>query len=232
MVLKVWKILKSRIKNIVKHIIRITFLFTAIGIVRTHVNLFLNRKKKNRMLEIGPGHQRLQDFETLNIVYESNVDYVLDASRRLPFNDNTFKLVYASHVLEHIPWFASEQVLKEWVRIIEPEGCIEVWVPDALKISKLLIETEEGLNKSVPDNWLVKNPDKDPYLWVAGRIFTYGDGKRKYSHPNWHRAMFTPRYLRRLLEKAGLKDIIQLDSQKVRGYDHGWINLGMKATKK
>jgi hypothetical protein len=43
--------------------------------------------------------------------------------------------------------------------------------------------------------------------------------------------MFTPRYLRLLFEKAGLTDIRQLNPQDVRGYDHGWINLGMIGTK-
>jgi len=41
----------------------------------------------------------------------------------------------------------------------------------------------------------------------------------------------TQRYLRLLFEKAGLKNIRKLSNTEVRGYDHGWINLGMAGTK-
>jgi SAM-dependent methyltransferase len=220
--------LKSRIRNIIKSILRVTFLLTVIGIVRTHVNLFLNRNKNNRMLEIGPGYPRLQDFETLNVTYNSNTDYICDASKRLPFRDNAFELVYASHVLEHLPWYRSELILKECARIIKPGGCLEIWVPDALKISRLLIQTEEGLNNNIPDNWCVRNPENNPYLWVSGRLF-YGANP---NYPSWHKALFTPRYLRWLFQKTGFSDIIELSREEVRGYDHGWINLGMKGVKK
>jgi hypothetical protein len=32
-------------------------------------------------------------------------------------------------------------------------------------------------------------------------------------------------------ESAGLKDVRLMDRSEVRGYDHGWINLGVKGTK-
>ena len=92
------------------------------------------------MLEIGAGPQRIPGFETLDIVGGKHVDYVWDASKRLPFKDNTFKLIYGSHVLEHIPWYQTENVLTEWVRILNAGGRLEIWVPDALKICKALQE--------------------------------------------------------------------------------------------
>jgi hypothetical protein len=77
------------------------------------LNLLKNRSKNERYLEIGVGNYRFPKFETLNIVWSPNVDYVYDASRPLPFKDNTFKVIYASHVLEHIPWYQTREVLRE-----------------------------------------------------------------------------------------------------------------------
>lgn len=192
-----------------------------------------NAKKSHRNLEIGPGHQRLPGFETLNILSGPEVDYVCDASKRLPFPDATFDLVYSSHTLEHVPWYLTVQVLKEWVRILKKEGSLEIWVPDGLKIAKAFVEGEDGLNQSwQADGWYRFNEKKDVCKWAAGRIFTYGDGTGNPNHPNWHRAIFSPRYLETVMIEAGLVGICKLKAEQVRGYDHGWINLGMSGIKK
>jgi predicted SAM-dependent methyltransferase len=199
----------------------------------TKVNLARNGGKQNRCLEIGPGEDRVKGFETLNIVWDRNVDYVLDASEHLPFVDNTFDMVYSSHSLEHIPWYQVEETLREWVRILKAGGRLELWVPDGLKICKALVDYElTGDDYIDRDGWYKFNTEKDPCVWASGRLFTYGDGVGTKDHPNWHRAVFTPRYLTHILERAGLIDVQRLDRSAVRGHDHGWINLGMVGVKK
>jgi predicted SAM-dependent methyltransferase len=199
---------------------------------RTAVALRSNRLKSERRLEIGPGVKRLTGFETLNIWPDWHTDYLCNASGRLPFEDETFILVYASHVLEHIPWYQAEAALTEWRRILKPGGGLEVWVPDGLKICKALVEAEEnGRDYTHLDGWYKFNPEKDPCVWAAGRLFTYGDGKGRLDHPNWHRAIFTARYLKALFEKVGLTQIRELTQEEVRGHDHGWISLGVVGVK-
>ena len=83
--------------------------------VKTPLNLVYNKNRAHRRLEIGAGGSRAPGFETLDIVGGRNVDYVLDASKRLPFADSTFELIYASHVLEHIPWYFVEDVLERCI---------------------------------------------------------------------------------------------------------------------
>ncbi|MFH1719651.1 MAG: methyltransferase domain-containing protein [Planctomycetota bacterium] len=200
--------------------------------VTNKVTLLRNGGSESRKLEIGARGKRIQGFETLDIKWARNVDYVLDASKPLPFSDDTFEVVYASHILEHIPWYKVEDTLKEWTRIIKPGSHLELWVPNGLKICKVLMEAEtNGNDLSHLDGWYKYNPEKDPCVWAAGRLFTYGDGKGDPSDPNWHRALFTPRYLKTLFEKVGLTDVRELRPEEVRGYDHGWINLGMVGTK-
>jgi len=158
---------------------------------KNRINLWRNARKPRRYLEIGPGNSRLPGFETLDIIGGRNVDYVYDAAKPLPFEDDTFDLVYASHVLEHIPWYKTEEVLKEWARILKPGGVLEVWVPDGLKICKALLEYElNGAKEAMElDGWYKFNPRKDLYLWVNGRLFTYGDGTGNPKSSNWHRAI-------------------------------------------
>lgn len=209
------------------------FSYLLIPSIRTRIKLISNANKQNRMLEIGPGEERIEGFETVNINPGRVVDYVADAAGKLPFPDNIFKVVYASHVLEHIPWYKTTNALSEWIRILAPGGRLEVCVPDGLKICKTIVEYEEiGVDKTTLDGWYRFNEEREPCKWASGRLFTYGDGKGTIGHWNWHRAMFTPRYLIKLFEMEGLTNVRLMHPSEVRGYNHGWINLCIMGVKK
>jgi SAM-dependent methyltransferase len=202
------------------------------GPLKTAYLLAKNRKKQKRRLEIGPGEVRCDGFETLSIVNGSQVDYVCDAAKTLPFPENTFDVIYASHILEHIPWYQTRTALLEWLRILKKGGSLEIWVPDGLKICKTLVDYElYARDETVLDGWYVFNESKDPCVWASGRLFTYGDGTGKPDHPNWHRALFTERYLKELLLEVGFSRIEKMAAHEVRGVSHGWINLGIRGIK-
>lgn len=203
-----------------------------VGRVLTLWRLHQNSGKTLRKLEIGAGTHRIQGFETLDIIGGRHVDYVWDAAKHLPFEDCSFDVIYASHVLEHVAWYQTETVLSEWVRILKLGGRLEIWVPNALKICKALLDYElTGENYISRDGWYRYNPNRDPYKWASGRIYTYGDGTGSPNSHNWHRALFTPQYLKRLLEQVGLRDVREMDQSEVRAANHGWISLGMTGIK-
>lgn len=192
-----------------------------------------NRKKIVRMLEIGPGPKRLDGFETLNVIAGLEVDYVLDAAKPLPFESGSFDLIYASHVLEHIPWYQTAMVLSEWARLIKKGGTIEIFVPDGIKIAKTFVDAEEADPCLIAqDGWYRFNDGRDPCVWANGRIFSYGDGTGRKNDPNWHFCLFSERYLRFLLEESGFGNVVPLGASDVRGHDHGWINMGVRGVKK
>jgi SAM-dependent methyltransferase len=222
----------KQLKSVVKESIRFVLRRRPVTEFLTQLNLLRNASKPSRMLEIGPGPSRIQGFETLNVYGDLHVDYVRDAAERLPFPDETFDLIYASHILEHVPWYRTEKTLREWHRILRHRGVLEVWVPNGLQMCQALVDAElHGQNYIDKDGWYKYNPTKDPCLWAAGRCYSYGDGSGRPNHPNWHRALFTPRYLETCFRNAGLINVRQLDRSEVRAYDHGWINLGMRGEK-
>jgi SAM-dependent methyltransferase len=185
-------------------------------------------RKKERRLEIGPGPERIPGFETLNVVGGANVDYVWNAGKWLPFRRNTFDVIYASHVLEHIPWYKTAEVLAGWVRTLKPGGRIEIWVPNGVKICQAFVDAETRRATDFHrDGWYRYNEEMDPCVWASGRIFSYGDGTGRRNHPNWHLALFSYRYLEHALKWAGCSRVERLDRSRVRGHDHGWINLGI-----
>lgn len=191
-----------------------------------------NGTRQGRKLEIGPGAGRIEGFETLNISAGRGVDYVYDCAKPLPFPSETFLTIYASHVLEHVPWYSVEATVAEWARLLAPGGTLEIWVPDGEKICSAFVAAEdEGDRAFENDGWYRFNPARDPCVWASGRIFSYGDGKGTPSSPNWHRALFSRRYLKEVLRRSGLVEIRDMSAEQVRGHDHGWINMGIQGTK-
>jgi predicted SAM-dependent methyltransferase len=175
-----------------------------------------------RQVEIGPGtHPLGAAWECVDTIPRPHVQHIAHwGTDRLPFEDQTVSLIYASHVLEHVAWTHTVEALKEAHRILEPGGVLELWVPNMQKIVMAWVNGE--VHK---DGWWRANPDHDPDIWLNGRIFTHGPGDE-----NFHRAGFTPALLRKRLQAAGFVDVRPLS--KPRGYDHGFINLGMRGSRR
>ena len=130
-----------------------------------------------------------------------------------------YDLVYASHVLEHVPWNRVNDALGEVFRVLRPGGEFEVWVPDFAYIVDCYLARRCG------DQWRRFNPEGDPMKWVNGRVFTYGpkDG-------NWHHGCFDERYLAQCLSESGFVDVNAIP-KRLRGVSHGEIDLGMRGFK-
>lgn len=199
------------------------------------VRLQINRSRRkglSRYLEIGPGEEVLTDFERYNIYWDTKGDYIGEANNLSLFSEYEFDLIYASHVLEHVPWYQTLDTLKEWYRVLKHGGHLEVWVPDGLKIAKAYVAAStRGDQDFMRDGWYRYNESRSPDLWFAGRMFSYGDGSGSRESANWHRAVFSEAFLVSLLSEAGFRDIEVLQSCDVRGHDHGWINLGLRSRK-
>lgn len=173
-----------------------------------------------KYLEIGPFGRRISDqWDTMDMVAGDDVDIVGTLGERLPIPDATYAVIYASHVLEHVPWQKTIFALQECWRILQPKGWIEVWVPDFAKI----VEAYQSWDV-VADGWLRKNPEGNMMTWVNGRLF-YGDR----GQGSLHKATFDYQHLSYCLQEANFHHIERL--QKPRKHDHGWINLGVKGYK-
>ena len=183
-----------------------------------------------RKLEIGPGKYPLKGFEHMDIVERRCVQHVADAGGKLPFNSNTFGFIYASHVIEHLPWYNSNLIMKEWVRILDHGGEINVWTPNAAKVAQCILDAESGTLTALPpgEKWKYRNKQKNPFRWAAARLFATNVDKGR-GNESWHHALFTPRYLSDLMKGSGLINVTPLE--KPLGYDHGWTNMGFSGTK-
>ncbi|MGE0156830.1 MAG: methyltransferase domain-containing protein [Geobacter sp.] len=71
------------------------------------------------------------------------IDHIMDARDLSAFPDETFAVVYASHVLEHFDYKDELlTVLKEWHRVLMPGGKLLVSVPDLETLCRLFADKE------------------------------------------------------------------------------------------
>lgn len=98
-----------------------------------------SRPEVPRYVNIGAGsffHPYWHNLDNPNEYYESAqngssyISYDLTSHQRMPFDDDTLKVAYTSHVLEHISDYDVEFVLREVHRCLQPGGYFRITCPD------------------------------------------------------------------------------------------------------
>lgn len=77
---------------------------------------------------------------------EVEPDVVADM-RALPFREECFYGIIASHILEHVPMWDIGPSLKEMRRVLRPQGTLEIRVPDMRWVAEKIIE--DGLKPAL-----------------------------------------------------------------------------------
>lgn len=135
-------------------------------------------------LNLGCGTDKRQGYVNIDIRREVNPDLIWDLERLpYPFEDNSVEEILAKDVLEHISFRRVEAVLREWHRILKPNGQIYIQAPDLMAIAYKVILNNQA------SYW-------DISYWVYG-----GQEYRE----NAHKAGFTIPTLKALLERLGFK---------------------------
>jgi SAM-dependent methyltransferase len=111
--------------------------------------LKVNNPKIKSILEIGPGKGDFgrickkegykyacieANLQLANQLKQQDFDTIIGRVPPIPFCSGTFDVVYASHVLEHMPtWENALNFIKECSRVVKPGGLIGIESPDYLK---------------------------------------------------------------------------------------------------
>ena len=88
----------------------------------------------------------IQKAESLNRY--AHCRYLTSCNTRLPFADATFSFIYSNIVLQHVPRRLAERHLREFVRVLAPDGVLVFGVQDSFavrNISSLLIRVRHVL---------------------------------------------------------------------------------------
>jgi predicted SAM-dependent methyltransferase len=120
--------------------------------------------------------------EWVNIDFQSTGKGVIAHNLLLgiPFPDNSFDVIYHSHVLEHFSESEGKKLINECFRVLKKGGIIRIAVPDLEKIVveylSLLKQNRENIN----------NSSLEKYHWIKLELFdqvgrdNYGGEIKKY----------------------------------------------------
>lgn len=129
----------------------------------------------------------------------SNVSWC-DASKRLPYADESVDKIYSSHFLEHIGKNEAERVLKECYRVLKKDGMMRLIVPDLLWHAERYVSDTKALlkNEELPE-------DTNPHdVFLKTMYGAYLHRKRKGAE---HLYMYDLPSLVALLKMAGFRNI-------------------------
>jgi len=190
-----------------------------------------------RKLEIGPPSSGITpdgepDWHTVDAVAHYGPTYVARWGHEpLPIASNAYDRVHASHVLEHVPWWLTQDALREVYRILKPGGWFTIWVPDALKLIQEFLNDPDGYARRESD-WPCAglNPAQDPWVYLNARVFWGARPGELGQEQHFHRALFGCDVLTRLLMNAGFTDVKKLERAE-QDAGHGWMEIGLGARK-
>ena len=152
--------------------------------------------KRPLYLNLGSGPRGLADAHWINVdgYNDTNVQYLMDFSRRWPFADDSFDGIFCEHVFEHFDFEQGAKLLRESIRVLQPGGSIRIIVPDGAKILKSYCEN--------PAELLAHRKTDIPFAMDAVNSYF----RQRYEH----QFIYDYSILRQRLEQTGFVNVAQV----------------------
>ena len=75
-------------------------------------------------LHLGCGKRFIPGFIHIDVIDYPHVDHVTSIDNLSIIDDNSIELIYNCHILEHFKRREINNVLKEWFRVLKPDGIL------------------------------------------------------------------------------------------------------------
>jgi predicted SAM-dependent methyltransferase len=175
----------------------------ALGRVRNCVVLpGIRRRAVGGKLNLGCGPDRRPGWVNADLGLTG--DPHLDVTRRFPFADETFALVFSEHLLEHLTEAEAARCLREVFRVLRPGGLLRLSTPD---LSYFVAMYQAPPEQSLAHRKL--NAEVSPWKYPVGAVSTpaqmLNDALRLWEH----RHLWDEADLRVVLAGSGFVDIVR-----------------------
>ena len=140
-------------------------------------------------IHIGCGEIVLPNYINIDARPLSHVHFISKNISRLPFlKNNSAQVIYACHVIEHLPTAVVPKALAEYFRILKPGGILRLSVPDLDRLMEIYQKEGKTIEAIQP-------------ILMGGQDYLY----------NFHQSVFNRAYLEKLLFDAGFKKTREWD---------------------
>lgn len=153
-------------------------------------------------LDIGVGDAPVEGYVHVDIQKIRDVEIVADA-RKIPLEDGSVGELRSSHLIEHFTRNQVPIVLREWHRLLEPNGIIRIIVPDLVKVCGQIVKGDITLEQGM--------------LWI------FGGHRDEYDIHHWG---YTAEILETLLIDSGFVDFQRVDNKQ------GWLEVTARKPQK
>jgi predicted SAM-dependent methyltransferase len=139
-------------------------------------------------LNLGCGTRFHPDWENIDFASMSPSVRAHDLRKGIPYSDETFDVVYHSHVLEHFSRGAAADFLSECTRVLKSSGVLRIVIPDLEGTARLYLDSLKKARQSVPGS-------REDHEWMVMEMYDQavrertGGGYVEYFQrdpiPNW-----------------------------------------------
>lgn len=114
------------------------------------------------MLNIGCGSRLHPDWTNIDLAPQQPTVIQVNILKGLPFDDDTFDVIYHSHVLEHLSRPDAASLLLECHRVLKKGGRLRVVIPDLEYSCRLYLESLEQVSCDADSSVL-----QEHYEWAV-----------------------------------------------------------------
>lgn len=140
-------------------------------------------------LHLGCGNKFIEDFIHVDLQELKHIDYKTSLDNLFFAQDNSVRLIYSAHVLEHFGRNEYKNVLKEWYRVLDDGGILRISVPSFESAIKYYLEKEDNLEK------------------ILGLLV----GGQKVGQYDYHKMIFDKKLLTQSLMDVGFREVKEYD---------------------
>ena len=98
-------------------------------------------------LNLGCGNRYFPDWTNLDFIGNGKEVNSHNLLQGIPYPDDSFEVVYHSHVLEHFSKTDAERFVRECYRVLKPKGVLRMVVPDLEQIAKQYLNALEAVTE-------------------------------------------------------------------------------------
>jgi predicted SAM-dependent methyltransferase len=160
-----------------------------------------------KKLQIGAQGSPMQGWLNVDILPKTNNTAYLDATKKFPFQNNTFDFIFAEHMIEHITFDEAQLMLNECYRVINKGGIIRLATPNLDNLAKLIEEPNKPEHQAYIKFYVEKFCGKDYPNIPALQI-------NKIFYAFHHKFIHNFDSLKYLLENVGFTKVIQVEVSK------------------